>query len=144
MKNALVMVAATVFLAGCGATTMTRSGPRAASRDPNCDFDILTAYPAGYAEIAGIDIEPGVNTAFTTLPDLKRHIRPYVCEVGGDVAVARANGSGMYIKATVLKQLPGRSAPPPRANAASSGGCQYDSQCKGDRVCEAGRCVTPG
>ena len=34
---------------------------------------------------------------------------------------------------------------PGGANAAppTNGGCSYDTQCKGDRVCEAGQCVSP-
>lgn len=32
-------------------------------------------------------------------------------------------------------------APPPAAPAES--GCQYDTQCKGDRVCDDGECVKP-
>ena len=31
----------------------------------------------------------------------------------------------------------------PPASAADSGGCRYDTQCKGERVCEKGSCVTP-
>mgnify|MGYP001143672087 CR=1 FL=1 len=29
------------------------------------------------------------------------------------------------------------------AAAPARGGCQYDAQCKGDRICESGRCVYP-
>jgi len=29
-------------------------------------------------------------------------------------------------------------------NSVEAGGCKYDTQCKGDRVCERGVCVTPG
>jgi hypothetical protein len=32
-------------------------------------------------------------------------------------------------------------APPPAAPAQT--GCQYDTQCKGDRICDDGECVTP-
>jgi hypothetical protein len=36
----------------------------------------------------------------------------------------------------------GGSAAPAEA-AASTGGCQYDAQCKGERICKAGQCVDP-
>ena len=33
---------------------------------------------------------------------------------------------------------------PPAAEApVAGGGCQYDTQCKGERICDAGRCVDP-
>lgn len=122
---------------------MTRSRLRAAPREANCDFAILTAYPEGHAEVASIDVEAYGATVFTRLADFQEHIRPYVCEAGGDAAVALANGYGVYIKATVLKRLPSRVGSPASLRAAPSSGCQHDSQCKGDRVCEAGRCVSP-
>ena len=143
MKDSISIVAVAFVLAGCGATTLTRSGPRAAPREPTCDFNILTAYPEGHAEVGSIDVEPG-GYVITTLPEFKKHIQPYVCDAGGDAAVARANGHGMYIKATVLKKIPGGRTSHPAGSVASPSGCQYDSQCKGDRVCEAGRCVAPG
>ncbi len=36
---------------------------------------------------------------------------------------------------------PEQESPPPAKLAA--GGCQNDSQCKGDRICEAGACINP-
>jgi hypothetical protein len=81
-----------------------------------------------------------------------------VCKAGGDGAIAFANGYGMWIKATVIKRTGVAAAPAPAAApvasapaaaipAAASGaehsGCSYDTQCKGDRICEAGRCVSP-
>jgi hypothetical protein len=51
---------------------------------------------------------------------------------------------------TACKQEAGTAegAPPeptatPDAAAPVAGGCQYDTQCKGERICEAGRCVEP-
>lgn len=29
------------------------------------------------------------------------------------------------------------------APAEAAGGCQYDTQCKGERICKAGQCVDP-
>jgi hypothetical protein len=39
---------------------------------------------------------------------------------------------------------PGTSQPSPRNDVPVAGsGCQYDTQCKGERICEAGTCVDP-
>jgi hypothetical protein len=37
----------------------------------------------------------------------------------------------------------GEPAPPPAIPGRVSGGCEKDTDCKGDRVCESGRCVQP-
>ncbi len=39
----------------------------------------------------------------------------------------------------------GEAPPPPPPNAGASGGaqCGKDSDCKGDRVCDHGQCVSP-
>ena len=39
-------------------------------------------------------------------------------------------------------ELVRRPAAPPPAEPVESG-CQYDTQCKGDRICDDGECVTP-
>jgi len=57
---------------------------------------------------------------------------------GGDAAIALANGHGAYVKATVLKRVAVTDTP-----TGAQHGCQYDTQCKGDRVCESGQCVAP-
>lgn len=123
---------------------MTRNGLRAAPLDRDCTFDVYTSFPMDHAEIATIDVHSG-NAGYPpySIPDLKELIQPYVCDAGGDAAVAVANGHGAYIKAIVVKRVP-RSSPLRRSEGfQSSGGCQNDSQCKGERVCESGRCVSP-
>ena len=136
---------------GCGSTDVTATGPKAPPRPPTCDFEILTSLPmTGYHEIGTVDVSPGgygVNQ-FTSLSDFKDHIRESVCKLGGDAAFASANGYGMYIKASVLKQV---AAPPPapvpvaaaEAPKSKPAGCEFDTQCKGDRVCIDGKCVSP-
>lgn len=141
--------------AGCGSTKMTPSGPEQEARDPACEFRVFTTAPAGgYAEIAAIDVQPGGygHKMFTDIADFKEEIRPSVCQAGGDAVIAYANGYGMYIKATVLKELPEAAKPTvastsgaPAAQAPSipQDGCRYDTQCKGERVCVNGECVDP-
>lgn len=152
-----------VALLACGSTKMSATGEaKATPREPNCEFDILTADPAAdYTEIAVIDVQPGGygHNRFTEISDFKEEIRPHVCEAGGDAAIALANGHGVYIKATVLRRIqtvPSLQAPPPppvqqaaapapasAPPAAAAGGCEYDTQCKGDRICVDGECQSP-
>ena len=136
---------------GCGSTEMTATGPAAAPRAETCDFEILTSTPLiGYREIGTVDVTPGpygVNQ-FTSLSDFKAHIQPNVCKLGGDAAIASANGFGMYIKASVMKRVEVEAAPPAPAPVAAapkpvSHGCEFDSQCKGDRICVEGKCEAP-
>lgn len=65
-------------------------------------------FPEGYTEVGTVDVNPGpygINT-FRNLNSFRRHIRADVCELGGDAAIAWANGRGVYIKATVIRRLP--------------------------------------
>jgi hypothetical protein len=40
-------------------------------------------------------------------------------------------------------QQPQAAATAPNADPGARTGCQYDTQCKGDRICRAGQCVDP-
>jgi hypothetical protein len=144
----LMSVASIVVISGCGSTNMTPTGPKQEAREANCEFQIFTTAPIGFAEIGAIDVAPGAygHNVFTDIADFKQEIRPSVCQAGGDAAIAYANGLGMYIKAAILKRMEprtGDAAPTADAGPAASGGCQYDTQCKGDRVCVKGECVAP-
>jgi len=151
-KATVGLILAGSFL-GCGATDVTANGPRQAPNEANCDFEIMTSSPLiGYKEIGTIDVTPGGygDHVFQNLSDFKDHIRPNVCELGGDAALAFANGNGWYIKASVLKRVAAKPAasepaPAPVAVAAKreSHGCEFDSQCKGDRICVEGKCQSP-
>lgn len=123
-------------LAGCDAPALTTAGPGAVSRPPACEFQLLTVVPSGsYVEKGVFETQEGNygSNSFSTLADFKREITPYVCKAGGDVAVAHANGNGIYVRATILKAT---GAPP-------AAGCAFDTQCKGQRVCIKGECVDP-
>lgn len=133
-------------LAACGETSLHRTGQRFPPRPPTCDFQVLTATPnGGHVEVGTVDVEPGGwgQNTFTQLGAFKREIAPAVCKAGGDVAIASANGFGMYIKATILKRVDTPSSTTSVTSAGSAGGCSFDTQCKGDRVCVQGACVEP-
>jgi hypothetical protein len=141
----LVLVSIVITCAACGGTTsMARSGPVQPSKPANCNFQALTTSPAGgFVEVGTVDVNPGpygINV-YRDIAKFKTHVQPYVCQAGGDAVVAHANGYGMYIKGSILKST-GAAASAPQPSA-STGGCQYDTQCKGDRVCLEGKCVDP-
>jgi hypothetical protein len=108
---------------------------------------MFTTQPSGFAEIAAIDVNPGGvgDNMFKEIAGFKEEIRPLVCRAGGDGAIAYANGYGMYIKATVLKRMAPEASASAGAGAApaTSQGCQMDTECKGERVCEKRKCVDP-
>jgi len=161
------------FTLACGSTKFTPTGPVQEPREPNCEFELFTAQPGGkFVEVGTIDVNPGGSghNVHTDLTSFKQEIRPHVCKLGGDAAFGLANGHGMWIKATVLKRVQDDPAPndapaatagtspaqpaaatagtspeQPTVSAApeSSAGCAYDTQCKGDRICENGKCVNP-
>ncbi len=121
---------------GCAPTPIvTLSGARQPERPKDCHFRMLTAMPGeGYAEIGTVDTQWWSRT----LGEFKEHIRPSVCGAGGDAALAFANGVGIYTNATILKRIA-----PKAAAAPSPTGCQFDTQCKGDRICVDGECEEP-
>ena len=147
-------------LSACAdSTALTRTGPEYPPRDPSCDFLAFAGRPAtGFTEIGTVDIEPKSWAPFIRIDDFKEEIRPYVCQAGGDAVVAYVNGHGWYIKAVVLKQVAAVAKPAAKAAApapvapvtpaappalAPAAGCQYDTQCKGERICSNGSCVDP-
>jgi hypothetical protein len=105
----------------------------------------------GYVEIATLDIERGFmgDNTLEDSAELKKSIQPDVCAAGGHAVIAYANGRGHYVKASVLRETEDFAAQPaparvaPAAPAAGQPGCQYDTQCKGERVCVSGQCVDP-
>jgi hypothetical protein len=129
---------------GACLSSMTLTGVKQPPRPPGCDFLVLTAPPAGsYIELGTIDVRGGILAVRTT-DELKQDVQSFVCEAGGDAVYGIANGAGAYIKAAILKSTGGPSEASTNAtNGAAHGGCQFDTQCKGERVCTSGVCVDP-
>jgi len=154
--SALGLVALAATFLGCAAKAVTVNGPAEAARPPTCDFEILTtAPPVGYREIGTVDITPGpFASGFRDLDDFKEDIRKDVCRLGGDAAVAHADVASFYTKASVMKRFATQPPPPaptpvpvPVPNAVAkppeSHGCEFDTQCKADRICLEGKCQAP-
>jgi hypothetical protein len=138
-----------VALVGCeGTTSWTRTGAPQRPREAKCNFQVFTVPTDGYMEIGIIDYASGDVATISTLGEFKERIRPTVCAAGGDAVIAFANGVGHYMKATVLKATlddddPEPPAPAPAPVPAAASGCSYDTQCKGERICQQGVCVDP-
>ncbi|WP_394831399.1 hypothetical protein LVJ94_33295 [Pendulispora rubella] len=143
----LACVASAVLMA-CGTIATPTGGGGAggsgSEEATSCSFGVLTASPAsGYEEIGSVDMSLNPLCPECSWPqslaDFREAVRPEVCKAGGDMVLAVSNGLGYYIKGTILRRV----ETPPAQAAAVSTGCQYDTQCKGERLCVAGRCVEP-
>jgi len=142
-RSAIKLAMCCVLLSACAPSmSYTRTGPTQPPRTVGCAFDVFTASPTGnYFEIGTVDVmASGYSVPATQLAVFKDKLSPYVCHMGGDAAVASANGLGYYMKATVLKRSPTTSRP---AAGPAVPGCQFDTQCKGDRICVKGECISP-
>lgn len=146
MRSHLLAIAAGVLLVGCTSASLTKAGAARSPKPKTCEFEILTALPENHVEVGTVDVKPGeYGPWYRDLGEFKEFIRPQVCEAGGEAAVALANGNGIYVKATVLVRDKAAASTTPTAapSTTSSGGCNYDTQCKGDRLCREGECVDP-
>ena len=72
--------------------------------------------------------------------------------LGADVVLVQSSSGGFFGAESVGEayQCEGRAretrkeaAPRPSRPSSGQGGCEKDTDCKGDRVCESGKCVSP-
>jgi hypothetical protein len=140
-----------VGLAGCG--TFTKLKPEARS------VQATTARPAGKCKSLGTLTGKGGGSAGAwvsnealieyALNDLRNqalklgatHVVYSTAALGGEQGTTT---SAMLI-GEALRCEPGEepSRPATQIASAPAAGCQYDTQCKGDRVCMKGQCVDP-
>jgi hypothetical protein len=87
------------------------------------------------SDITIINDSPGLNSrSWTALCNGK----VYFC------SGVPAGQSGMNVSCKERADHEARaSGPAPAPAQGEQGGCQFDTQCKGDRVCQAGQCVEP-
>lgn len=152
LGRSLLLVASCFWMVACGPSARyTHTGQRHQPKEEDCPIQVFTALPSPeYAEIGVIDVN---QFPPTDIQRFKKMATPHVCKAGGDAVLAFANGNGLYIKGTVLKRVaiygpaqpppPVVVAPPVPGEGGGPGGCQYDTQCKGDRVCVDGKCIEP-
>jgi len=133
LRQSVSMCLACEFFA-CG-PSFTQTGPKLPPRADDCEFQVLTATPKDFTELGVFEI-PGYKNY--TVAALHHDIQEDVCRAGADAVIWIDGASNV----TVVKLAP------PAARGDSSGGsavgCQFDNQCKGDRVCVKGECVAPG
>jgi hypothetical protein len=123
----------------------------------------MTVPLTGYMDIGTIDVSWNNSSSGKNAKDFYDAVQPFVCKAGGNAAVAYANGLGEYIKASVLLAVPNKDVKPQAPSTATTAtattatatatttatatattatsGCQYDTQCKGDRICVDSKCV---
>jgi hypothetical protein len=131
------IISAALALVGC-TPTFTQTGSAAKPLGPDCTFQVLTVSPsAPFTELGVVEHLAPDSYPYQDLPALKAQIRPFVCKAGGNAAIAHMDTEKRYYdRATIIR------VEEPGATGATAG-CQYDTQCKGDRICVAGRCTDP-
>ena len=142
LTRSLVALGTVAVAASCSTTELTATHVKAPAEAGTCAFQLLTALPSTpYVEVGIVETQLGDygSNLFSTLADFKKEISRDVCRIGGDLAVAHANDAGIFIRATVLKSTGG--APP--STLPTAAGCQFDNQCKGERLCIHGECSDP-
>jgi hypothetical protein len=104
MKRALIL---TALLTGCAGTYVY--GPtgdvEAQAKPPGCTFTLLDLPPQQAFDEIGVlapqDIEYGDMAGGPT--PFKEAVAEQVCKVGGDAVVVERDGTGRYIRGTVIK-----------------------------------------
>lgn len=136
---------------GCASTStsgtvhFSPAGPPRAARANNCTFEVFSLRPAqGYEEVGTLNLEPTANLFSPdrlprTIAALKERIGPEVCRAGAD-AVFAIPTLQYYIQVTLLGATGAVGAAPASTDDA---GCQFDTQCKGDRICVNHACTAP-
>jgi hypothetical protein len=133
---------------------LTPTGPTLPPRGEHCAFQVFTEPPnRPFTELGLLEYKIEVGGHLDTkLADFEDDIQEHVCAAGGDGAIVY-NEQGVYMRAKVIKlgAAAGLAASPSPTGSASGGspdsssaaGCQFDNQCKGDRICVRGECTAP-
>ncbi len=123
MRNSTATVLASMLAACSAEKQYTPTSTKAVAAKPaNCQFDILTLRPARAVEELGIiDFTGGTRGTLgyrrgvaRSAGELKEMIGPDVCRAGGDAVITEVNGSGEYVRATVVRYSPPADAPKPQ------------------------------
>ncbi len=98
-----------------------------------CEYN-LAAVSSGQIGCAESDITISGDTS-------EYHTRTWIADCNGKSYYCSATGGGhsLVVSCHLPESTSRPASPPPQAT-----GCTYDTQCKGDRICKAGRCVDPG
>jgi len=100
--------------------------------------------------VSGSSVVGGISGRRLGQLRAEREMRDEAERLGADVVLVQSSHGGFwgadakgdaYQCQGRLKDTP--TAPPPSVPASPQGGCEKDTDCKGDRVCESGKCVNP-
>ena len=104
MKTVSLSLLAALTLMGCGGPVYVFTGTATpqAPKPADCDFRVVvTEPPAGsFEELGVLDAR---RTPSNRLDRFKEHARATVCQAGGDLVLAQANGYGYYVKGIVYR-----------------------------------------
>ncbi|MBI4768555.1 MAG: DUF4156 domain-containing protein [Deltaproteobacteria bacterium] len=82
----------------------------------------------------------------------EKELRKKTDKMGGNVVLVHSSRGGFYGAEAVgdaylciaeARETGAKETPPPEMPASGPGGCTKDTDCKGDRICESGKCVNP-
>jgi hypothetical protein len=133
IRFAMIAACAAMTLAACAGQIQ-----RASSGQIGCPSDeiTITDKSRGWSSVTWTASCRG-NTYYCSAVSTGKDSEQISCKQ----AVAKSNAA-TAASATASTASSGGAAAPAEA-AASTGGCQYDAQCKGERICKAGECVDP-
>jgi hypothetical protein len=105
MKTVSLIPLAAFVLAGCRSGPVyvfTATATPQAPKPADCDFRVVvTEPPAGqFEELGALDAR---RTPSNRLDRFREHARATVCQAGGDLVLAQANGYGYYIRGIVYR-----------------------------------------
>lgn len=113
---------------------------------------VRTEYADGKMTIMAIDSDRGktiftfdANMRATPTKDFERYLVGDVLEVGGSKRerIDRGDDASTASPTPATPTAPEWTTPNWQEAPRNSGGCSNDNDCKGDRICERGTCVTP-
>jgi len=158
MKNIWLMIRFSVIaigLSGCVFASASQS-PQSHFVFPNSNVIPLSESEGSTSKLCGLLI---VQFAGPDADDQETATREALAKSNGDVLINVRTSTKMInfgvatictttVQGTAAKMEVGRQvltgAPAPAATPApTSGGCESDSDCKGNRVCRSGACVNP-
>lgn len=105
MSKRFCALALMAWALGCGPMiSATRSGPKVRSKANRCPFELsLEAGARPYTKLAVLQVEAfSPRRLPTKLDKLRPLIAPYVCQAGGNGALATRDGHGRFVLVRVV------------------------------------------
>ncbi len=103
-------------------------------------------------KVAGSSSLGGIAAQKWGQANAEKELRKKTDKMGGNVVLVHSSKGGFYGAEAVgdaylctagAGKTEAKETPPAETPASGPGGCTKDTDCKGDRICESGRCVKP-